>query len=233
MPALRIIARDADSSARAGVLDTRTRPDPDAGVRPVGDEGQRAWLDLAGGRRRSGTRWSWGTRSTSSSIPGHELIARLGGLHRFMGWNGPIITDSGGFQVFSMGHGTVADEIKGRRAGRREGAILAIEEAGVSFRSYVDGDARFIGPETSMEIQEALGSDIVLAFDECTPFNVDREYTAASTERTHRWLERCMRWRDEHAPDGTRSSTGSSRAACTRISGGPRPQAVIAERLRR
>jgi queuine tRNA-ribosyltransferase len=135
--------------------------------------------------------------------PGHELIARLGGLHRFMGWSGPIITDSGGFQVFSMGHGTVADEIKGRRAGRREGAILSIEEEGVRFRSYVNGDVRFMGPETSMEIQAALGSDIVVAFDECTPYNVDREYTARSTERTHRWLERCMRWRAEH--DGPES----------------------------
>ncbi|MDX6673462.1 MAG: queuine tRNA-ribosyltransferase [Solirubrobacteraceae bacterium] len=135
--------------------------------------------------------------------PGHELIARHGGLHAFMHWPGPIITDSGGFQVFSMGHGTVADEVKGRRSRRegvREGAILSIDEDGVRFRSYTDGGERFMGPETSMEVQAALGSDIALAFDECTPFHVTREYTERSTERTHRWLGRCQDWHREHAP---------------------------------
>ena len=137
--------------------------------------------------------------------PGHELVARHGGLHRFMNWPGPIITDSGGFQVFSMGHGTVADEVKGRAKsgeGEREGAILSIAEDGVRFRSYTDGAERFMGPETSMEIQAALGSDIALAFDECTPFHVPREYTERSTERTHRWLARCLDWHGEHAPPG-------------------------------
>jgi queuine tRNA-ribosyltransferase len=132
--------------------------------------------------------------------PGHELVRRLGGIHRFMRWDGPLITDSGGFQVFSMGHGTVADEIKGRTSRDRTGAILAIEEEGVRFRSYVDGAVRFMGPETSMEIQAALGSDIALVFDECTPFHATREYTARSTERTHRWLDRCLSWHDAHGP---------------------------------
>ncbi len=144
--------------------------------------------------------------------PGPELVAQLGGLHEFMRWEKPIVTDSGGFQVFSMGHGNVADEIKGRgrppRSGRRdaeseagrEGAILAIEEDGVRFRSYVDGRERFLGPETSMEVQAALHSDIALVFDECTPFHVSREYTARSTERTHRWLERCLRWHVQQGP---------------------------------
>ena len=137
--------------------------------------------------------------------PGHKLIEQLGGLHRFQRWDRPIITDSGGFQVFSMGHGTVADEIKGRAAqfsGERSGAILSIEEEGVSFRSYLDGSTRFMGPETSMEVQAALGSDIALVFDECTPFHADREYTARSTERTHRWLDRCLRWHAENGPEG-------------------------------
>ena len=137
--------------------------------------------------------------------PGHELIGTLGGLHRFMGWNRPVITDSGGFQVFSMGHGTVADEIKGRAAqssGERAGAILSIEEEGVEFRSYLDGSRRFMGPETSMEVQAALGSDIALVFDECTPFHASREYTARSTERTHRWLDRCLEWHERQGPDG-------------------------------
>ena len=136
--------------------------------------------------------------------PGPELIERFGGLGPFMGWSGPTITDSGGFQVFSMGHGTVAEEIKGRargRPGEREGAILEIDESGVRFRSYVDGRIRFLSPEDSMATQAALGSDIALVFDECTPFHVDRAYTQRSTERTHRWLDRCLRWHAEHGPD--------------------------------
>jgi queuine tRNA-ribosyltransferase len=156
--------------------------------------------------------------------PGAELIGRFGGLHRFMGWDGPIITDSGGFQVFSMGHGTIADEIKSRSSrapadrrprhvsqtgsrstiagegSEREGAILSIEEQGVRFRSYVDGTERFLTPEDSIAVQTSLHSDIALAFDECTPFHVDRDYTERSTERTHRWLERCLTWHGEHGP---------------------------------
>jgi queuine tRNA-ribosyltransferase len=139
--------------------------------------------------------------------PGHELIRDLGGLHRFQRWDRPIITDSGGFQVFSMGHGAVADEIKGRSAqaaagGERAGAILRIEEEGVTFRSYLDGSTKFMGPETSMEVQAALRSDIALVFDECTPFHVTRDYTARSTERTHRWLDRCLDWHEAHGPEG-------------------------------
>ena len=137
-------------------------------------------------------------------FPGAELIDEFGGLHEFMRWPGPIITDSGGFQVFSMGHGGVADEIKGRgrRGGESGGAILSIAEHGVRFRSYVDGSERLLTPETSMGVQAALHSDIALAFDECTPFHVTREYTARSTERTHRWLDRCLRWHRQHGPAG-------------------------------
>jgi queuine tRNA-ribosyltransferase len=136
--------------------------------------------------------------------PGPELVAEMGGLHEFMRWERAIITDSGGFQVFSMGHGGVADEIKGRRrpAGDGAGAILSIAEDGVRFRSYVDGRERFISPEVSMSVQAALGSDIALVFDECTPFHVTREYTERSMERTHRWLDRCLRWHADEGPAG-------------------------------
>jgi queuine tRNA-ribosyltransferase len=133
--------------------------------------------------------------------PGPDLIGEMGGLHEFMGWSGAIITDSGGYQVFSMGHGSVAEEIKRRRE-RKRSMIVSIEEEGVRFRSYLDGAERFMGPETSMEVQAALGSDIALAFDECTPFHVERDYTARSMERTHRWLDRCVSWHAEHAPAG-------------------------------
>jgi queuine tRNA-ribosyltransferase len=148
--------------------------------------------------------------------PGSEVVAELGGLNEMMRWPAPIITDSGGFQVFSMGYGGVADEIKGRRrpggsgsavpardrGAEPHGSILAIEEQGVRFRSYLDGGERFIGPEVSMAVQAALGSDIALVFDECTPFHVDRDYIASSMQRTHRWLERCLDWHERQGPDG-------------------------------
>jgi queuine tRNA-ribosyltransferase len=148
--------------------------------------------------------------------PGPELIAELGGLNEMMRWPAPIITDSGGFQVFSMGYGGVADEIKGRRrsggsgppapaqtqngGAEPHGSILEIREEGVRFRSYLDGGERFIGPETSMAVQAALHSDIALVFDECTPFHVSRDYIARSMERTHRWLERCLDWHEQSGP---------------------------------
>jgi queuine tRNA-ribosyltransferase len=136
--------------------------------------------------------------------PGPELVEELGGLHEFMRWDRAIITDSGGFQVFSMGHGGVADEVKGRGrpAGDGASAILSIAEDGVRFRSYLDGSERFISPEVSMSVQAALGSDIALVFDECTPFHVSREYTERSMERTHRWLERCLHWHASNGPPG-------------------------------
>jgi len=135
--------------------------------------------------------------------PGPERIEVLGGLHAFMGWERAIITDSGGFQVFSLAHGAVADEIKGRRGGKpgpEHGSVLEIAEQGVRFRSHLDGSERFLGPEESMAVQGALASDIALAFDECTPFHADRDYTAQSTERTHRWLDRCVDWHERHGP---------------------------------
>jgi len=132
--------------------------------------------------------------------PGAEHVAEMGGLHEFMGWRRPIITDSGGFQVFSLGHGSVADEIKRRRS-RDQSKVLDIAEEGVTFRSYLDGSERFMGPETSMEVQALLGSDVALAFDECTPAHVDRDYTARAMQRTHRWLDRCVAWHSEHAPE--------------------------------
>ena len=132
--------------------------------------------------------------------PGPELVERFSGLHELMRWPRSIVTDSGGFQVFSMGHGTVADEIKGRGRRAGGGALLAIDEQGVRFRSYVDGRERSLTPEGSMAVQAALHSDIALVFDECTPYQASREYTERSTERTHRWLERCLGWHSEHGP---------------------------------
>ena len=107
--------------------------------------------------------------------PGDKLIKELGGLHKFMNWNKPILTDSGGFQVFSL-------------AGLRK-----IKEEGVTFQSHIDGHKIFMGPEESMQIQSNLGSTIAMAFDECAPAKADRKYIINSVERTTRWLERCKK----------------------------------------
>jgi queuine tRNA-ribosyltransferase len=135
--------------------------------------------------------------------PGPERIAAAGGLHGFMGWERALITDSGGFQVFSLAHGGVANEVKGSgRSGGEHGSKVEISEEGARFRSYRDGAELFISPEVSMQVQAALGSDIALVFDECTPFHADRDYTARSTERTHRWLGRCLDWHEREGPPG-------------------------------
>jgi len=133
--------------------------------------------------------------------PGEDYVREMGGLHAMMGWRRPIISDSGGFQVFSMGHGSVSEEIK-RRRGPSHSRVIAIKEEGVTFRSYTDGAERFMGPETSMQVQAALGSDIALAFDECTPSHADKRYTLRAMERTHRWLDRCTTWHAANAPEG-------------------------------
>jgi queuine tRNA-ribosyltransferase len=107
--------------------------------------------------------------------PGHDIVKEAGGLHKLMNWNHPILTDSGGFQVFSL-----ADNRK-------------ISEEGVEFRSHLNGDKLFIAPETSIEIQNALGADIIMAFDECPPYPAEYDYCLQSSERTTRWAERCIR----------------------------------------
>lgn len=214
MSAYTIISRDPSSSARAGVLRTAHGEVRTPAFTPLATK---ATVKGLLGEEVAALGYDMVLGNTFHLLlnPGPELIERLGGLGRFMGWPGPTITDSGGFQVFSMGHGTVAEEIKGRSSARgrpggqgapgepgareREGAILEIGEDGVRFRSYVDGRTRFISPEDSMAVQAALRSDIALVFDECTPYHVDRAYTQRSTERTHRWLDRCLDW---HAANG-------------------------------
>jgi queuine tRNA-ribosyltransferase len=204
---LTIEARDRASYARAGVLHTAHGDVRTPAFVPLATKATVRGL-LAQEVAALGYEMVLGNTFHLLLNPGTELIERFGGMGRFMGWQGPIVTDSGGFQVFSMGHDTVAEEIKGRARGargggasEREGAILSIEEEGVAFRSYVDGRVRFLSPERSMAAQAALGSDLALVFDECTPFHVDREYTRRSTERTHRWLERCLCWHAENGPD--------------------------------
>jgi queuine tRNA-ribosyltransferase len=124
--------------------------------------------------------------------PGAERIERLGGLHAFTGWNGPMLTDSGGFQIFSLGQGTDAEEIKGSRHEKRTPLLTKLSEEGATFRSPRDGAYHTLTPESSIQIQRQLGADMVVVLDECTPFNVDRDYTARSLEMTHRWADRSL-----------------------------------------
>ncbi len=205
MSSLEIITRDPGSRARTGVLRLAHGEVRTPAFVPLATKAVVKTLEV---REAADLGFDMVLGNTFHLFltPGHELIRDFGGVHGFMRWDRPVITDSGGFQIFSMGHGTVADEIKGRAAqaagaGERSGAILSIEEEGVTFRSYLDGTSRFMGPETSMEVQAALGSDIALVFDECTPFHGGRDYTARSTERTHRWLDRCLAWHDENGPE--------------------------------
>ncbi|MCD6262178.1 MAG: tRNA guanosine(34) transglycosylase Tgt [Deltaproteobacteria bacterium] len=106
--------------------------------------------------------------------PGHKIIEKLGGLHRFMNWPNPVLTDSGGFQVFSLSR------------------LCTVTEQGVTFQSHIDGSKHFIGPEQAMEIQRALGADIIMAFDECAPYPADRKYISNSVKLTCKWAQRCM-----------------------------------------
>ena len=106
--------------------------------------------------------------------PGHDLVAEAGGLHKFMNWSGSVLTDSGGFQVFSLSE------------------LRKITEEGVKFRSHIDGSEHFLSPEKAIEIENALGADIIMAFDECTPWPCEWEYAKRSMERTTRWAKRCQ-----------------------------------------
>ena len=145
--------------------------------------------------------------------PGADVVRDLGGLHRFMGWDGPIITDSGGFQVFSLGFGLehgVGKQIgafpdepggTGRKPRGQTARLVRVDEDGATFTSHIDGSRQRLTPETSLAVQEALGADIVLAFDEPTSPLHDIGYTRSAMDRTHRWAERCIdvRTRDDQA----------------------------------
>ncbi|MDR3224707.1 MAG: tRNA guanosine(34) transglycosylase Tgt [Clostridiales Family XIII bacterium] len=145
--------------------------------------------------------------------PGHEIVRAAGGLHTFMHWDGPILTDSGGFQVFSL-----ADSRK-------------MSEAGVAFRSHIDGSEQVLTPEKSIEVQHALGADIIMAFDECVAYPADRSYTEESLGRTSRWLARCI---DTHTQNGEQAHTSHDKcpphdayAHAHAQNEGPKPQALF------
>ena len=124
--------------------------------------------------------------------PGTEVIRKAGGLHSFINRTHPLITDSGGFQVFSLAYGGVADELKSRGTKKSSGSVLKITEEGVLFRSYRDGSPLLLTPESSIQAQKDLGADIIIPFDELPPYHISPEALKDSLERTHRWEERSL-----------------------------------------
>ncbi|MBN1385710.1 tRNA guanosine(34) transglycosylase Tgt [Candidatus Woesearchaeota archaeon] len=136
--------------------------------------------------------------------PGEQVVKRLGGLHSFMDWKKPIITDSAGFQAFSLGYGIehftgkigsyfIGDDELGRKKGHVAKKLAHVDEEGVRFNSIYNNEVRHLTPEKSIAIQKALGADIIIAFDECTSPYSDHDYTKQSMERTHRWAERSLK----------------------------------------
>lgn len=167
-----IQTRDSSTSARTGLLRTAHGVIETPCFMPVGTQGTvKAMTPLE--LREVGAQIILGNTYHLMIRPGLEVIGKLGGLHRFMGWDGPILTDSGGFQVFSLSK------------------LRTITADGVQFQSHVDGAPHFLGPREAMQIQGALGSDVVMTFDECPPYPCDREYACSATRRTLEWASRC------------------------------------------
>lgn len=168
----RILKKDSDTSARLGRISTPHGEINTPVFMPVGTQGTvkamiHEWLKEFNAEIILGNTYHLYLR------PGHELIRDMGGLHKFIGWDRPILTDSGGFQVFSLSD------------------LNKISEEGAKFQSHIDGSYHMLTPEKSIEIQMALGSDIVMAFDECTPYPATRQHTKESSDLTTKWAERC------------------------------------------
>ncbi len=124
--------------------------------------------------------------------PGTDVVKKAGGLHTFINRNKPIITDSGGFQVFSLAYGGVKDELKSKGKKKTDNGVLKISEEGVLFRSYRNGDKILLTPETSIQAQKDLGADIIIPFDELPPYHIDKHALRKSLDRTHRWEKRSL-----------------------------------------
>ena len=188
-----IVARDPKSRARRGQLNT-----PHGSIQTPNFIfcGTKASIKgVAGHRLRElGTDIILSNTYHLMLQPGPELVKAQGGLHKFMRWDGPMLTDSGGFQVFSMaGLGGIADEIKGRNmSAERKKTLLKITEEGAAFRSYITGEKIMLTPERSIQIQRDLGADLIVQFDELAPFHVDKAYTARAMRLSSRWGDRCL-----------------------------------------
>ncbi len=174
MNAFTIHATDEQSSARAGVLKTAHGEIETPIFMPVGTVGSVKGVHIEELKSAIEAQIILGNTYHLYLRPGLEVLQEAGGLHQFMNWDGPILTDSGGFQVYSLSH-------------RRD-----IKEEGVNFKSHIDGSTHFFSPEGVMDIQRVIGADIIMAFDECTPYPCEYGYAKNSMEMTHRWLKRCI-----------------------------------------
>ncbi|HEY8884431.1 MAG TPA: tRNA guanosine(34) transglycosylase Tgt [Chloroflexota bacterium] len=182
-----VLARDGASRARAGRFDTPHGPVWTPAFLPVGTQATVKTLDPSE-LSRVGSQMILANTYHLALRPGADVIERLGGLHQFMRWPGTILTDSGGFQIWSLGQ---------RSAGK---PLVRIDDEGATFRSHLDGSARRLTPESVVDLQTKLGADVIMAFDECTPKDADESYARAAAARTHRWARRCReRWREHQA----------------------------------
>jgi tRNA-guanine transglycosylase len=205
-----IIKQDNQTKARTGIIHTDHGDIQTPAFMPVGTQAtvktldQQDLLDID-------TQIILGNTYHLHLRPGEDLIAGQGGLHKFMNWNRPILTDSGGFQVFSLGLQKQSKESSfnplltkegagGGLAKNQQGGLVNIDEDGVTFQSHIDGSSHRFTPESAIEIQHKLGADIIMAFDECTPDTAPREYIKEAMQRTHRWADRCIK---EHQKNTT------------------------------
>ncbi len=178
----KIVKKDADTKARAGTILLDHGPIETPIFMPVGTVGTVKAVHQRELKRDINPDIILGNTYHLYLRPGTEILEQAGGLHKFMGWDRNILTDSGGFQVYSL-------------SDRRK-----ITEEGVKFKSHIDGSYHFFSPERVMEIQRSIGADIIMAFDECTDYPVDYKYAKSSMEMTHRWLDRCIAHLDKVPP---------------------------------
>lgn len=174
--------QDPESNARAGIFHTDHGTIETPVFMPVGTAGTVKAVHIKELTEDIRAQIILGNTYHLYLRPGTSIIAQAGGLHRFNGWNRPILTDSGGYQVYSLNH------------------IRKLNEEGVVFQSHIDGSRHTFTPENVMEIQRDIGADIIMAFDECTPYPCEKEYAAQSMHRTHRWLQRCIKSFQESEP---------------------------------
>ncbi|MFI5124275.1 MAG: tRNA guanosine(34) transglycosylase Tgt [Chitinophagales bacterium] len=177
-----LITTDPSSKARAGLIHTDHGDIPTPIFMPVGTAGSVKAVTAAQLEQEIRARIILGNTYHLYLRPGMEVLENAGGIHRFMNWSRPVLTDSGGYQVFSL-------------AGTRK-----ITEEGVVFKSHIDGSPHLFTPEKVMDIQRSIGADIIMAFDECPAFGAGYEYARSSMDLTHRWLDRCLE-RFAHTPD--------------------------------
>lgn len=181
------IHQDKNSEARTGVIHTDHGRIETPIFMPVGTQATVKTLD-SDDIKKIGSQIILGNTYHLHLRPGEDLIAKQGGLHKFMNWDKPILTDSGGFQVFSLG----LQKLKKTNGNNDQGSLVKITDEGVAFRSHIDGSMHVFTPEIAIDIQHKLGADIIMAFDECTPDEAKYEYTKEAMDRTHLWAKQSL-----------------------------------------